>query len=111
MFNKDVVLATEAVIQYMGTVMYAACKKAEFRQQPKDMLIDYVENLKEKHGLVIINPTSTDLYVNRQFITRIDQTITESKDNFAVHDHFGNEIYNGTAFECIHYVDEFLMVE
>lgn len=111
MFNKDVVQATEAVVQYMGTIMYAACEREEFRQQPKSMFIEYVENLQEKNGLVIVNPASTDLYVNRQFIKRIDQTIGESKDNYAVHDQFGNEIYNGTAFECIHYVDEFLTVE
>lgn len=111
MFNKEVIQATEAVVQYMGTVMYATCDKADFKQQPKAMFIEYVENLQEKHGLVIVNPTSTDLYVNRQFIERMDKTIGESKDNFAVHDHFGNQIYNGTAFECIHYVDEFLMVE
>ena len=111
MFNKDVVQATDAVVQYMGTIMYAACEREEFRQQPKSMFIEYVENLQEKNGLVIVNPASTDLYVNRQFIKRIDQTIGESKDNYAVHDQFGNEIYNGTAFECIHYVDEFLTVE
>lgn len=111
MFNKEIVPATEAVVQYMGTVMYAACEKADFHQQPKQLFIDYLENLQEKQGLVVVNPVSTDLYANRQFIKRFDQSIQESKENFAVHDHFGNELYNGTAYECVHYIAEFISVD
>lgn len=91
--------------------MYAACDKAQFKQQPISTFIEYVENLQEKHGLVILNSTSTDLYVNRQFVERIGEPISESENNFAIHDQFGNQIFSGTAYECIHYVDEFLMVE
>lgn len=101
---------TEAIIQYMGFMMYSECQREYFIKNSKKLFIQFLENMEEKQGLVVANPATTDLYINRQFIVLENGTVTESKDVFAVHDQFGNELFTGPAFEVIHYVDEFLLV-